>query len=210
MLAAGSRIYAGNTGNLTVTANVASAGSLADTLAVSPTSNANSVAGLANKSLTGMSVVVAGGIYDYAKPTYLSTALAFGNLRVGAAPVNRTVNVANTLVTNAAYQDSLDVTGAVTAAGLSVTPSFNLLASTAGVVTVSSPNTFAGSLNDTLALGLVSNANNFAGLTNAPLTSGPSPSRAGCTITPTRPSPRPWPSAMSAPASPGDWTSPTP
>ena len=89
------------------------------------------------------------------RPSVRQAALAFGNLRVGAAAVNRTVNVAKTLVTNAAYQDSLDVTGAVTAAGLSVTPSFNLLANTAGVVTVSSPNTFAGSLNDTLALGLV-------------------------------------------------------
>jgi hypothetical protein len=110
---------------------------------------------------------ISGAAYDYASPAYTSS-LAIGNVRVGAS-TNKSVT--NTTITNASFQDGLDVTA--TNGGnskITVTNPGKIAAGTSGNI-VYTANT-AGSLATTSSLGLVSDANGVAGLSNSSLTGG--------------------------------------
>ncbi len=158
-------ITAGNSGNVTYTANAA--GSLATTSSLGFTSNANGVSGLSNSALTAGSVSVTGNAYDLANPSQASS-LDIGSVRVGAATQ---LSVANATITNASYQDSLDVVA--TNGGntkLTVGNPANITAGNSGNVTYTA--NAAGSLATTSSLGFTSNANGVSGLSNASLTSG--------------------------------------
>ncbi|GBL30557.1 hypothetical protein EMGBS10_17070 [Opitutia bacterium] len=99
-------IAAGAARNLVV--NAATAGVLDATLTLGLTSNFNNVSGLANVTLADQTIAVTGAAYDVARPTVAPT-LTLGNRRVGYAA---NLNIANTTLTSATYQDSLDVTSA--------------------------------------------------------------------------------------------------
>ena len=116
------RLAAGATGAVTLTA--ATAGVLDATVAVGLTSNANGLAGLTNVGLAGQSVAVTGAAYDFAQPTVAAT-LALGNVRARSAG---SLAVTNAVVTDAAFQDSLDVTATTAVANLAVTAPGNILA----------------------------------------------------------------------------------
>ncbi|NBR33066.1 MAG: choice-of-anchor D domain-containing protein, partial [Sphingomonadaceae bacterium] len=163
-LAAPGNILASASGNVGVTANTA--GSLAGTVTLGLTSNANGVVGLENTALAGQSFAVTGAAFDYATATAAST-LAFGNVRVAAGTTARNLAVTNTVTTSAAFQDSLDVTAAA-ALHTAVAPG-NLLAGASGDVVVTASTAVAGSLADTLTLGFTSNANGLNGLSNLAL-----------------------------------------
>jgi hypothetical protein len=102
-------VTAGGSTSLTYTATMA--GSLAATSTVGLTSNANSVPGLSNLALANSSVAISGAAYDYASPS-LVTSLSFSNDRVGAT---KNLSVNNNTISNASFQDSLDVTGSLPA-----------------------------------------------------------------------------------------------
>mgnify|MGYP003353897789 FL=1 len=139
------------------------AGTLADALTVALTSKA-AAAGLNDQRFADLNVVVTGGVYDYAQAAYSNATLAFGNVRQGVGSLTRSVGVTNTTVTNALFQDSLDVVGAVANAKLAASAPVNAAAGATGVVTVTASTALAGSLADTLGLGFASNANGVAGL----------------------------------------------
>ena len=164
-------LAAGATGNVTLAVATTTAGSLDATISTTQTSVAKAGTGLSNLGLGGGTATVTGAAYDLASPTF-GTTVAFGNLRVGAAAAVRQLPVTNSVVTAAAYQDSLDVTGAATKSAFTVANPANLAAGATGNVTVTAATTVAGSLADTLALTLVSNANNLDGLANVTLTPG--------------------------------------
>ncbi|NBR57468.1 MAG: choice-of-anchor D domain-containing protein, partial [Chitinophagia bacterium] len=129
-------------------------------------------AGLVDKDLGTLNVVVSGGVYDYAQADFSAATLAFGNVRKGTGSLTRSVAVTNTLFTNAGFQDSLDVTGAVTNGKLAVSLPVNAAAGATGDVTVTASTASAGALADTLGLAFFSNANGVAGLTGQALTGG--------------------------------------
>ena len=130
--------------------------------------------GLANTTLTTQNVVVNGAVYNYANAAYSGTTLAFGNVHQGGSVSSQSVAIGNKTVSNANYQDSLNVS-ATTGNSLVTTTGFNsLAASTNGATTNSlavAVNTGTlGSLSSTVALNLVSNANGVAGLSNGTAT----------------------------------------
>ena len=81
-------------------------------------------------ALAGQSVAVTGVAYDYAKPTVAST-LALGNVRTNTAA---TLGVANTVITNALYQDSLAVAATTTLGNVLVASPANIAAGQSDVV----------------------------------------------------------------------------
>lgn len=167
------------TGTVSVAANTATAGSLASTLSLTYTSNANSVAGLSNGSATivggsAPSLTTTGGVYDYANAVYSGTAFNFGIIHQGGAAASGTLAIGNQTVTNALYQDLLNVS-ASTGNPLVSASGFTGLGASAGGATrnnlvVSIGTGTAGSLASTVALSLVSNANSVAGLSNGTAT----------------------------------------
>ncbi|NBX34485.1 hypothetical protein EBR16_03860, partial [bacterium] len=164
-LANPANILAGKSGNVTVTA--ATAGSLAGDVTFALTSNANGVTGLdATTALTGQTVAVTGAAYDLAKPTY-ATALALNNLRRG---VTTNFAVANTTVTDAAYQDKLVVAASTAGSALTLSSPAAIAAGASGNVGVTAAG--AGSLAGSITLGLTSDANGVSGLANAALAAG--------------------------------------
>jgi hypothetical protein len=167
----GFNVAAGNNANLSVSANTATAGSLNDTITLSLTSNANGVSGLSNSSITPSgTVAVTGAVYDLASPTYATTAKAFGNVRTGATVSSQNINFANTTITNASYQDSLDVSGSKTNSAITLGNGFKVAAGNNANLSVSANTATAGSLNDTITLSLTSNANGVSDLSNSSIT----------------------------------------
>ncbi len=166
------------TNNLSLSANTATAGSLASTEALTLTSNANGVSGLSNGTATVVGVPAAitttGGVYDYAQAKYTGGALAFGNVRTGAVVADKTIAFGNQTITNAAYQDTLDVSATTGNAKVTATGFTGLAASGAGATTnnlsLSANTATAGSLASTEALTLTSNANGVSGLSNGTAT----------------------------------------
>ncbi len=163
------------TGNLTVAVSTATAGSLASTETLSLVSNANGVAGLSNgtASVVGSpaAVTTTGGVYDYANPGYTGGNLDFGNVHIGASPANQSVAFTNAAITNATFQDSLDVSATTGNSKLNAT-GFTALAANAAAQNLSiAANTASpGSLAATLSLTLTSDANGISGLSNTSLT----------------------------------------
>ncbi|MFM7241852.1 MAG: beta strand repeat-containing protein, partial [Opitutia bacterium] len=152
-------ITAGTSADVVVTA--AAAGSLAGSLTLGLTSNANSISGLSNVTLATGTVTVTGASYDYATATLGATALTFGDVRTGAA---RTASLTNTILAggNASYQDSLDIAATTAVGTLALSAPAKLLAGQSGNVVVTAAT--AGSLAGSVALALTSNANGVTGL----------------------------------------------
>jgi fibronectin-binding autotransporter adhesin len=168
------------TGTVSLAANTATAGSLASSVALTFTSNANGVAGLSNGSATfagGSAPTIAstGGVYDFATAVFTGTTLAFGTIHQGATGIgDRNVAFGNQTITNASYQDSLDVSGTTANARVTATGFTGLAASAGGASTqnlvVTVDTSTAGSLASTLTLSLVSNANGVVGLSDGTAT----------------------------------------
>jgi len=170
------------------------AGSLTGNLSLAFTSKALTGTTLTDVTLAGGSIALTGAAYDYAQAT-VATTLALGNVRVGALA---NLGVTNTVVTSAAYQDSLDVTATTAVGTLGLTDPANILAGKTGNVVVTAAK--AGSLAGDVSLALSSNANGVTGLTTTALTGATVAVPARPTTWPARPSPRPWSSATSAAA----------
>ena len=112
-------LLASQSGNVGVKAHLA--GSLDATVALALTSNANAVAGLANAALAGQSIAITGAAYDYAQLAVTNRVLAFGNVRKGGALADQKLSFANTLVTDANFQDALEVATSANNAKLTAT-----------------------------------------------------------------------------------------
>ena len=95
----------------------------------------------------------------------VASTLALGNVRTNTAA---TLGVANTVITNALYQDSLAVAATTTLGNVLVASPANIAAGQSDVVGVAIGN--AGSLTGTIVLGLTSKAA-AAGLTDLALAS---------------------------------------
>ncbi|MCE9610267.1 MAG: autotransporter-associated beta strand repeat-containing protein [Chthoniobacter sp.] len=113
-------------------------------------------------------------VYDLANATYTGTALAFGNIHQGASSVSQSLGIGNQTVTNAIFQDLLDVSATTDNASVT-SPGFNSLLPSGGGLTMSNltfvANTAtAGSLASTASLTLTSNANGVPGLSNGTAT----------------------------------------
>jgi len=166
------------TNNLSVGVSTATAGSLAGTVNLTLVSNANGVAGLSNGTATVVgtpgAITTTGGVYDYANAKYTGNTLAFGNVHQGASVASKDVTFGNQTVTNASYQDTLNVSATTGNSLVGATGFTGLAASTNGLttgnLTVSVNTATAGSLASTLSLSLVSNANGVAGLSNGTAT----------------------------------------
>jgi len=119
-------------------------------------------------------IAVSGTGYDWANAKYASATLNFGNIHVGGTAAAQTIAIGNQTVTNAAYQDSLDVSAATGNALVTATGFSGLAASTDGTSTqhlvVAVDTGSVGSLASTVALSLGSNANGVAGLSNGTAT----------------------------------------
>ena len=142
------------------------------TLAFSSVSGTSATTG--TTPLGNGTIALSGTGYDWANATYSGTAFAFGYIHRGGAAASGTVAIGNQTVTNASYQDRLDVS-ASTGNPLVAATGFSGLAASAGGanrsnVIVAIGTGTAGSLNSTLALSLVSNANGVAGLSNGTAT----------------------------------------
>jgi autotransporter-associated beta strand protein len=117
---------------------------------------------------------VTGAVYDYAQAKFDGTALDFGYVHQGATVSSQNVAIGNKTITNASYQDKLDVSGSSDNASVSVTGFTGLAASTNGSSTsnlaVGVDSSTLGTLNGTLSLTLTSNANGVLGLSNGDAT----------------------------------------
>ena len=91
--------------------------------------------------------------------------MTLGNVRVASTAG---FDVTNTVVTDAAFQDKLDVLATSANGKLTIANPASLAAGTTGAVTLTAAT--AGVLDATVAVGLTSNANGLAGLTNEGLT----------------------------------------
>jgi len=126
-------------------------------------------------AVTGtQTIMVTGGVYDFANAKYTGTTLDFGVVHRGASVASRTVAIGNQTVTNAGYQDLLNVSGSTTNPAVTATGFTGLAASTGGTATgdlvVGVSTASAGSLAGTVTLTLVSDANGVAGLANGTAT----------------------------------------
>ena len=166
-------VAAGTGANATATL---APGATAGTFSVPVTYNFADDSTLSGASSDGSATItVAGGIYDYANAVYSGTSMNFGTMHVGATPSGSlTVAFGNQTITNAAYQDYLDVTGTTGNANLTTTGFTLLGASTSGTttsnLTVSVNTATAGSLNSTVTLNLISDATEAPGLANGTAT----------------------------------------
>ena len=119
-------------------------------------------------------IMVTGGVYDFANAKYTGTTLDFGVVHRGASAASQTVAIGNQTVTNAGYQDLLNVSGSTTNPAVTATGFTGLAASTGGTTTrdlvVGVSTASAGSLAGTVNLTLVSDANGVAGLANGTAT----------------------------------------
>lgn len=163
------------TSTLSLAASTATAGSLASTVSLAYTSNANGVVGLTNGTATFVggaapAIATTGGVYDYANAVYTGTAFAFGYIHRGGPSASGTAAIGNQTVTSGSYQDTLNVSASTGNPLVGASGFTGLAPSASGATTnnlvVSVGSGTAGSLASTLALSLVSNANGVAGLSN--------------------------------------------
>jgi autotransporter-associated beta strand protein len=143
--------------------------------------DSGTAAGLSGyRAVTGtQTVTVTGAVYDSAQAKYSGGVLDFGVVHRGASVGNRTVAIGNQTVTDAGYQDLLNVSGSTTNPAVTATGFTGLAASAGGTTTrdlvVGVSTASAGSLAATVHLTLVSDANGVAGLVNGVATTVGSP-----------------------------------
>ncbi len=113
-------------------------------------------------------------VYDLANAKYTGTTVAFGNLRRQASVSSKSVAIGNQTVSDASFQDLLNVSATTGNANVTATGFTGLVASANGIITnnlIFSVNTSAfGSLASTATLLLVSNHNGVAGLSDGTAT----------------------------------------
>ena len=170
-----SEVAGGSTGNITVGLSTAStAGAMSGSVTVGLNSTAVNSSGLSNQAITSQVITVNGDAYDYAQANYNGAALDFGYVHQGASVSNQTVAIGNQTITNASYQDLLDVSGSSTNGNVGVTGFNGLAASTNGATTdnvsVGIDSSVLGSVAGTVNLTLTSNANGVTGLSNGTAT----------------------------------------
>jgi autotransporter-associated beta strand protein len=146
------------------------AGAQSGTTTLALFSNAVNSSGLAQQSITAQTITITGGVYDFAQAKFNGATLDFGVVHRGASVSSQSVTFGNQTVTNASYQDSLNVSATTGNARVTASGFSGLAASSGGAttnnLTVSVNTSTAGSLASTLSLTLTSNANNVAGLSN--------------------------------------------
>jgi fibronectin-binding autotransporter adhesin len=169
-------LAAGGTGSIVATlAGSQAAGAVSQSVAYTfgDSGTASILSGY--RAVTGtQAITVTGAVYDHANAKYDGGVLNFGVVHRGASVAIQRVAIGNQAVTNATYQDLLDVSGSATNPAVTVTGFTGLAASTGGSTTrdlvVSVSTASAGPLAGTVSLALVSNANGVAGLTNGSAT----------------------------------------
>ena len=114
-------------------------------------------------------------VYDLAHAKYTGATLAFGNVHQGASVAPQSVAIGNQTVTDASYQDSLDVSATTDNAKVTAPTGISGLAATAGGATTQNlsfhvDTSTPGSLASTASLTLTSNANGVTGLSNGTAT----------------------------------------
>ena len=155
---------AGTTGVVTLGLDSTTAG--AKTGSSTVTVSSVGVGTFANTSLVTGTVALSGSVYDLASATVVTTPLALGDIRRN---VTANIGVTNTTVSNATYQDNLNVLATATNANLSFANPADLAAGISGNVVVTAAN--VGVLNTTISLGLTSKVlTGVTGLTDAALT----------------------------------------
>lgn len=169
-------LAAGNTDSSSIKAGIdtSSAGDKSGTVTLGLVSNGTGTSGLGNTALTSQSVNVYGAAYDYAQAT-VGSPIAFGNHHVGDVVAQQGVSITNTVVSNAAYQESLDASIAGTSGGVTTNGgSFNLLGAgntDNSSIKVGIDTSTAGDKSGAVTLGLVSDGTGTSGLGNTPLAS---------------------------------------
>lgn len=150
------------------------AGAQTGTTTLALFSNAANSSGLAQQSITAQTITMTGGVYDFANAKYTGVTLDFGVVHRGASVSSQNIAFGNQTVTNASFQDLLDVSATTGNARVTATGFTGLAASASGSTTnnlaVSVSTATAGSLASTLSLTLTSNANGVAGLSNGTAT----------------------------------------
>ena len=161
---------ASGSGNLTVGITAASTGAQSGSTTLGLQSTAVNSSGLSAQSITSQAITITGTAYDYAQAKYNGTAIDFGYVHAGATVSSQNVAIGNQTISNASYQDLLDVSGESNNARVSVTGFTGLAASSSGATTsnlvVGASSSTLGSLNGTLTLTLGSDANGVSGLSN--------------------------------------------
>jgi fibronectin-binding autotransporter adhesin len=131
------------------------------------------VGSYSDTTLSTTSVSLSGNAYDLANPQVTSSnTIAFGNVHVGASNPTSTVSVANTTITNASFQDSLNASASTDNAKVTGNSFTAQAAGTTGSLTLTANAATVGSLASSVTLGYTSNANSVVGLSNQALTSG--------------------------------------
>lgn len=174
-----------STGTLSVTDLSPTSGTVAvsDSTTVTGTISTGSTAGAQGWQVTNTDATAANttasisgtvNVYDYANAKYTGTALDFGHVHQGATVAAQTVAFGNETVTNASYQDLLDVSATTDNAAVTATGFTGLAASTGGATTndlsFTVDTSTLGSLDSTATLTLTSNANGVDGLSNGTAT----------------------------------------
>ena len=112
-------------------------------------------------------ITVTGGVYDFARAQFSGTTIDFGIVHRDATVTVQNVAFTNPTVTDASYQDSLDVSASTGNARVTSTGFSGLAAGAASQILAISANTStAGSLASTLSLTLASKASIASGLSD--------------------------------------------
>ena len=107
----GARANGASTDNVTLTANTASAGSLASTASLTLTSNASEAAGLSNGTAAvvgGGAVTTTGGVYNYAQASTVATTVDLGIVHRSGTFTTTSLGISNT-APSGNYTEGLNV-----------------------------------------------------------------------------------------------------
>ena len=164
-------VAGGSSGTVNYSLATSSAGAKSGSASVSLLSTG--VGTYSDTPLSTTSVSLSGNAYDLANPQVTSSStIAFGNVHVGASNPTGTVSVANTTITNASFQDSLNASASTDNAKVTGNSFSAQAAGTTGSLTLTANAATAGSLASSVTLGYTSNANGVSGLSNQALASG--------------------------------------
>jgi hypothetical protein len=165
-----------NSSDLQVAMNTATAGAINGTATIAFVSDASNVGGCAPNcefDLPSQNVTVTGGVYQIAQPN-LPTSVDVGAFRLGSA-ANQAINIANTDVAPAGFQEGLDASigGTAGKASASGGPISNLAqGGNSSVISVGIDNATAsaGVNTGTVTINLASNGSTTSGLASMALT----------------------------------------
>ncbi len=154
--------------------NTTTAGDKSGSATLGMTSDGATTSLLGTTALAAKTVTVTGAAYDLAKASVSAAPIAFGNVHVGDSVALKGVTVANSTITNAAYQEGLNASfgtlgGGLTSNGGSIS---NLAAGSSDSTTmkVGISTATAGAINANAQIGLVSTGATTSGLGTTALT----------------------------------------